>query len=63
MLKKKEREKQRDNMILTFPYLEAKVPVSKEWKIIIVSSRSHTNTRWDEREGEKGDKYICLHLT
>lgn len=26
-------------------YLDAKEPVSKEWNIIIVSSKSHTNTR------------------
>lgn len=38
---------------LTFPYLDAKVPVSKEWKIIIVSSKSHTNTRCDDRWGGK----------
>ena len=37
----------------TFPYLDAKVPVSKEWKIIIVSSKSHTNTRCDDRRGRK----------
>lgn len=37
----------------TFPYLDAKVPVSKEWKIIIVSSKSHTNTRCDDRWGGK----------
>lgn len=37
----------------TFPYLDAKVPVSKEWKIIIVSSKSHTNTRCDDRQGGK----------
>lgn len=40
----------------TFPYLDAKVPVSKEWKIIIVSSKSHTNTRCDDRWGGK-EKY------
>lgn len=40
----------------TFPYLDAKVPVSKEWKIIIVSSKSHTNTRCDDRWSGK-EKY------
>lgn len=43
----------------TFPYLDAKVPVSKEWKIIIVSSKSHTNTRCDDRwGGKKKHSYI-----
>lgn len=44
----------------TFPYLDAKVPVSKEWKIIIVSSKSHTNTRCDGRRG--GKKETQLHM-
>lgn len=29
----------------TLPNLVANVPVSREWKMMMVSSRSHTNTR------------------
>lgn len=39
------KKQQQNKTILTLLYLVANEPVSNEWKIIIVSSKSQTNTR------------------
>lgn len=44
--------------INTFPYFWAYEPVRREWNIMMVSSKSHRNTRWGKKQ--KGNKLILV---
>lgn len=57
-------ELEQQNFVITFPNLEAYDPLNKEWKMIIVSSRSQMKTRskFDSGSGDGFGALLFLFL-